>query len=265
MSLEGTVRKTVVSGCPWDDRQRYARTVFLPEIGEEGQKRLLEAKVLVIGAGGLGSALLLYLAGAGVGTLGIVDHDLVALSNLQRQILYGMDDIGRLKSKSAERRLRALNPDIIYRHYPFRLDEDTVDELIADYDLIADGSDNFQTRFTVNAACLRLRKPLVSAAVIGFSGELHTFKPYLGAPHPCYRCLYPELPPKGIALKCSQSGVLGSLAGQMGSWQATEVIKELLGIGESLSGSVMVLDALTNTVNKIKIKRNPACTCCGVC
>lgn len=263
MTFQGDARTAAVSPCPWDERQRYARTVFLPEIGEQGQKRLLGAKVLVIGGGGLGSPLLLYLAGAGVGTLGVVDDDLVALSNLQRQILYRTDDLGHLKTKSALRTLRALNPEVGYRHYPFRLDEDTVDRLIADYDVIADGCDNFRTRFIVNAACLRLRKPLVAAAVIGFSGELYTFKPYLGTPHPCYRCLYPELPPRGIALKCSQSGVLGSVAGQMGSWQATEVVKELLGIGESLSGSMMVVDALTNTVDKIKIKRNPACLCCG--
>ncbi len=248
---------------PGDDRLRYARNIFLPEIGEEGQKRLLKAKVLVIGGGGLGSPLLLYLAAAGVGTLGMVDDDVVALSNLQRQILYASHDIGRLKGKSAARALRALNPDVVYRHHPCRLEEDNVDALIADYDVIADGCDNFRTRFAVNAACLRREKPLVSAAVIGFSGELYTFKPYLGAPHPCYRCLYPEAPPMGLALKCSQSGVLGSVAGVIGSWQATEVIKEVLGIGESLSGTMMVVDALTNSVDKIKVKRNPACSCCG--
>ncbi|MEG9884713.1 MAG: ThiF family adenylyltransferase [Hyphomicrobiales bacterium] len=248
--------------CPLDRRLRYAGNILLPEIGENGQERLLSAKVLVIGGGGLGSALLFYLAAAGVGTLGLVDDDRVALSNLQRQILYGGGDVGRPKVESAEKRLHSLNPDIDYIVYQRRLDADNADELIAGYDLVADGCDNFKTRFIVNAACLWQEKTLVSAAVTGFSGQLYTFKPYRGAPHPCYRCLYPDTLTDATP-GCSQSGVLGSLAGQMGSWQATEVVKELLGLGESLSGRMMVVEALTNTIRKLTIKRNPSCPCCG--
>jgi len=246
-----------------DLRVRYARNISLPEVGEAGQKRLLASKVLVIGAGGLGSPLLMYLAAAGVGTLGIVDDDRVALSNLQRQILHETEDVGRPKVKSAEDTLHYLNPDINYTPHHCRLTQDNADELIADYDLVADGCDNFETRFIVNAACLRQKKTLVSAAVIGFSGQLYTFKPYLGDPHPCYQCLYPELPAPDATPRCSESGVLGSVVGQLGSWQATEVIKELLGIGESLSRQMMVVDALNNAVRKVKLPHDPACACCG--
>lgn len=248
--------------CPLDRQLRYAGNILLPEIGEKGQQRLLAAKILVIGGGGLGSALLFYLAAAGVGTLGLVDDDRVASSNLQRQILYREKDVGRFKVESAEERLYALNPNIDYVAYRCRLDETNADALIAGYDLVADGCDNFKTRFIVNAACLRQRKTLVSAAVTGFSGQLYTFKPYRGAPHPCYRCLYPDTL-ADAASGCSQSGVLGSLVGQMGSWQASEAIKEVLGLGQSLSGQMMVVEALTNTIRKIKLRRNPACACCG--
>lgn len=246
-----------------DQRIRYARNISMPEVGEAGQRKLLASKVLVIGAGGLGSPLLLYLAAAGVGTIGIVDDDRVALSNLQRQILHETGDIGRPKVQSAEDSLHYLNPDIKYVPHMYRIDENNAEELISQYDLVADGCDNFETRFIVNKACLKQKKPLVSAAVIGFSGQLYTFKPYLGDSHPCYQCLYHELPRPDSAPRCSDSGILGSVAGQMGSWQATEIVKELLGIGESLSGQMIVVDALNNMTRKIKLPRDPHCSCCG--
>ncbi len=246
-----------------DQEVRYARNVSLPEIGSDGQERLLSSKVLVVGAGGLGSPLLFYLAAAGVGTIGVADDDRVALSNLQRQILHETGDIGHSKVESAADTIGDLNPDVQVVPHICRLDESNVDEIISCYDLVADGCDNFETRFLVNQACLRHNKTLVSSAVIGFSGQLYTFKPYLGVPHPCYQCIYPELPPPDVTPNCSESGVLGSVVGQMGSCQATEVIKELLGIGESLSGQMIMVDALTNTIRKVKVARDPSCACCG--
>lgn len=246
-----------------DAQLRYSRNISLPEIGEEGQERLLQSRVLVIGAGGLGSPLLTYLAAAGVGTIGIVDDDRVALSNLNRQILHETADIGQLKTESAKEALHDLNPDIRIVTHPCRLDATNEDEILSGYDLVADGCDNFETRFWVNAACMRHGKTLVSAAVMGFNGQLYTFKPYLGEPHPCYQCLYPELPPADATPRCSESGVLGAVAGMMGCWQATEVIKELLGIGEGLSGFIMIFDARSATVRKVTLRRDPACPCCG--
>lgn len=246
-----------------DEAVRYARNISLPEVGEKGQQCLLQSKVLVVGAGGLGSPLLLYLAASGVGTIGVVDNDRVALSNLQRQILHETGDVGRFKVESAEDTVHTLNPDIQIIPHACRLDNSNIDDIISNYDLVADGCDNFETRFLVNAACMRQKKTLVSAAIIGFSGQLYTFKPYLGEPHPCYQCIYPELPPADATPRCSESGILGSVAGIMGSWQATEVIKELLGIGESLSGQMMLVDALTNNIRKIKVPRARACVCCG--
>ncbi len=242
---------------------RYARHISLPEIGVKGQQRLLHSKVLVIGAGGLGSPLLLYLAAAGVGTLGVVDNDRVALSNLQRQVLFETADIGQPKVVSAEEKIHDLNPDITIIPYHDRLESSNADALIKAYDIIADGSDNFETRFLVNQRCLKQKKTLVSAAIMGFSGQLYTFKPYLGLPHPCYQCIYPELPPREATPRCSEAGILGSIAGQMGTFQATEIIKELLGIGESLSGFMIVLDALAAEVRKVKVLRDPSCPCCG--
>jgi adenylyltransferase/sulfurtransferase len=246
-----------------DQAIRYARNISLAEIGQSGQAGLMRARVLVIGAGGLGSPLLLYLAATGVGTIGIVDDDRVALSNLQRQILHETGDIGRPKTASASEALYDLNPDVKVIQHHCRLDASNIDNIIKDYDLVADGCDNFETRFLVNAACLRHQKTLVSAAIIGFSGQLYTFKPYLGAPHPCYQCLYPELPSPSATPRCSDAGVLGSIGGQMGSWQATQVLKELLNIGQSLSGYMMLLDALNNDVRKVKLPRDPACLCCA--
>ncbi|MCP4923928.1 MAG: molybdopterin-synthase adenylyltransferase MoeB [bacterium] len=246
-----------------DQEVRYARHISLPEIGKDNQLKLQNSKVLVIGAGGLGSPLLLYLAGAGVGTIGIVDHDRVAISNLQRQIIHETSDIGQPKVQSAAEAISDLNPDINVVTHHCRLEDSNISALIEIYDIVADGCDNFETRFLVNKHCFEQGKTLVSAAVIGFSGQLYTFKPYLGNSHPCYQCLYPKLPGPEAMQRCSQSGVLGSVAGQMGTWQATEVIKELLGIGTSLSGSMIIVDALSASVKKLKISRDPACPCCG--
>ncbi len=246
-----------------DQLVRYARNISLPEIGEKGQQKLLKSKVLVVGAGGLGSPLLLYLAAAGVGTIGVIDDDRVALSNLQRQIIHETASIGQSKVTSAEDAIHDLNPDVTIIPYEYRLDVLNIDKLIKDYDIVADGCDNFQTRFLVNEYCFKHKRTLVSAAVIGFTGHLYTFKPYLGQPHPCYQCIYPELPASGATESCSQSGVLGSIAGQMGTWQATEIIKELLGIGTSISGQMIIIDALSASVRKIKVNRSSDCLCCA--
>lgn len=242
---------------------RYARNISLAEIGEAGQEKLLASKVLVIGAGGLGSPLLYYLAAAGIGTIGVVDDDRVALNNLQRQIIHETDDIGRPKVQSAADALSLLNPDIAVVPHLLRLDASNAEELIAGYDMVADGCDNFETRFLVNQICRQLEKTLVSAAVIGFTGQLYTFKSHLGGNLPCYQCLYPEPPAAGATPPCSQAGVLGSVAGMLGSWQATEVIKELLGIGESLAGQMLMFDALGANTRKLQLPRNPACPGCG--
>lgn len=244
-------------------QHRYARHISLPEIGADGQEVLLQSRVLVVGAGGLGSPLLLYLAAAGVGAIGVVDDDRVALNNLQRQILHETADVGRAKTASAADALKDLNPDITVIPHPVRLDDTNSAELIRAYDLIADGCDNFQTRFLLNRECLKQGKTLVSAAVMGFAGQLSTFKPYLGAPHPCYQCLHPELPLPEVTPSCNEAGVLGSVAGQMGAWQTTEVIKELLGVGSSLSGYLLLLDGLNASVRKVKLPRDPACPCCA--
>ena len=246
-----------------DQEIRYSRHLSLSEIGKVGQEKLLASKVLVVGAGGLGSPLLLYLAASGVGTIGIVDDDVVELSNLQRQVLHETYDIGQKKVESARSAMLDLNPDLQVNTYPIRLDKSIIDNIIADYDIVVDGSDNFETRFLINDRCFAAKKTLVSAAIQGFSGQLATFKAYLGAPHPCYRCIYPEIPPEGTAPNCSESGVLGGVAGIMGTWQSVEVIKELLDMGESLSGSLVIFDALSATSRKVKVHRDESCKCCG--
>ena len=243
--------------------QRYARHIILPEVGGEGQAKLLQSRVLVIGAGGLGSPLLLYLAAAGTGTLGIIDDDVVDLSNLQRQVIHGTGRIGAAKVESARETLSEINPEVTLIPHQTRLIAENALELIADYDLVADGSDNFATRFLVNDACYLAKTPLVSAALLRFEGQISTFKAYLGGEEPCYRCIFPEAPPPGLIPTCAEGGVLGAVAGAMGSIQAVEVIKELLGIGESLSGSLLIYDALNTTFRKIKVRPDPQCPLCG--
>jgi adenylyltransferase/sulfurtransferase len=243
--------------------ERYARHIVLQEVGGIGQAELLQAKVLVVGAGGLGSPLLMYLAAAGVGTIGLVDDDTVSLSNLQRQVAHGTPDIGRAKVNSAKDRVAALNPDVRLVPYQMRLRPDNVMRLLADYDIIADGTDNFDTRFLLNDACFLAKKTLVSAAVLRFDGQLSTYKAYLGPPHPCYRCIFPEPPPAGAIPSCSQGGVLGAMAGIMGTMQATEILKEILEIGNSLSGRLLIHDGLAGEVRTIRVKPDPACALCG--
>jgi len=248
-----------------DQIQRYARHILLPDVGGEGQEKLLESKVLVIGAGGLGSPVLMYLAAAGVGTLGIIDDDQVELSNLQRQIVHATDNIGQDKVESAAKTLKAINPDVNVVTYKDRFGLGNALNLIADYDLVADGSDNFATRFLVNDAAYFARRPLVTGAILRFDGQLATFKNYPGGHEdgPCYRCIFREPPPPGQIPSCSEAGVLGALCGTVGSLQATEVIKELLGIGDSMSGSLLVYDALATQFRRIKVKRDPGCPLCG--
>jgi molybdopterin-synthase adenylyltransferase len=242
---------------------RYARHIVLPEIGGEGQARLLRSKVLVVGAGGLGSPLLLYLAAAGVGTIGIVDDDAVDRSNLQRQVIHDEAHLGVAKVDSAAERMRALNPDVTVDTHRTRLTASNALDLIGRYDIVADGTDNFATRFLLNDACFFAGRTLVSAAILRFDGQIATYKAHLGPPHPCYRCLFREPPPPGVVPSCSAGGVLGALAGLAGSLQATEVVKEILGIGESLSGSLLLLDALYADYRRVKVKRDPTCPLCG--
>jgi adenylyltransferase/sulfurtransferase len=243
--------------------ERYARHLVLEEVGEEGQQKLLAAKVLVIGAGGLGSPLLLYLAAAGIGTIGIVDDDVVDLSNLQRQIVHPTESIGLPKVESARQTLRHVNPEVKVVLHAERLGESNARTLVEAYDLVADGSDNFATRYLLNDTCFRARKPLVGAALAPFEGQLSTFKAYLGPPHPCYRCLFREPPPPDSVPRCETAGILGAIAGVMGTLQATEVLKEILGLGESLSGSLLIYDALRAGFQKIKLPRDPDCPTCG--
>jgi len=248
-----------------DQIQRYARHILLPQVGGQGQDKLLNSKVLVVGAGGLGSPVLMYLAAAGVGTLGIVDDDVVDLSNLQRQIVHTTDRIGVAKVQSAATALRAINPDIKLNLHQERLTIDNVEVLMKDYDLVTDGSDNFATRFLINDAAYFTRTPLVIGAILRFDGQVATFKNFPGGDPdgPCYRCIFREPPPPGQVPSCSEAGVLGALCGTVGSLQATEIIKELLGIGESLSGSLLIYDALATQFRTIKVKRDPGCPLCG--
>jgi adenylyltransferase/sulfurtransferase len=247
--------------------ERYARHLVLPEIGDEGQAKLLGSSVLVIGAGGLGSPLLLYLAAAGVGRIGVVDDDAVDLSNLQRQVVHDSSKIGMAKVDSAKARLAEINPEVVVETHRSRLTRETAMDLIKGYDLVADGSDNFPTRYLVNDACYLAGRTLVSAAILRFDGQLATFKAHLREAqtpeaHPCYRCLFGNQPPD-TKESCADVGVLGALAGTLGSLQAIEVVKELLGIGDSLSGSLLLYDALGTTFRKVKIKADPACSLCG--
>ena len=246
--------------------QRYARHILLPQVGGLGQEKLLNSKVLVIGAGGLGSPVLMYLAAAGVGTIGVIDDDQVELSNLQRQIAHTTQSVGEAKVESAARTLKAINPDVKVIGYKKRFGPANALDLIGQYDLVTDGSDNFATRFLVNDAAYFARRPLVTGAILRFDGQVATFKNFPGGGHedgPCYRCIFREPPPPGQIPTCSQAGVLGVLCGTVGSLQATEILKELLGIGDTLSGALLVYDALATQFRRIKVKRDPGCPLCG--
>jgi molybdopterin/thiamine biosynthesis adenylyltransferase len=244
--------------------QRYARHLILDEVGEEGQEKLLRSRVLVVGAGGLGSPLLLYLAAAGVGTIGLVDSDRVDLTNLQRQIIHATERVGALKTESARATLAAVNPEVRVETHPFRLGAGNAEALIGAYDLVADGSDNFATRYLLNDLCFRREKPLVAAALSPFEGQLSTFRAYLGAGHPCYRCLFREPPPPDMVPRCETAGILGAVAGVLGTLQAVEVLKELLGIGDSLDGALLIYDALRARFHRIRLSKDPECPTCAV-
>src|SRR4051795_3307243 len=244
-----------------EQRERYSRHLLVPEIGLEGQTKLLDAKVLLLGAGGLGSPTALYLAAAGVGTLGIVDDDDVDLSNLQRQVIHTTDRIGTPKVDSAEAAIAALNPDVKVVKYPVRLDASNIMEIIEGYDVIVDGVDNFPTRYLLNDAPVRLGIPVVSASILGFDGQLSVFKPHDG---PCYRCLYRVPPPAELAPSCGANGVLGVLPGTMGLLQATEVIKLVTGAGEPLIGRLLLYEALGATFTELKVRRDPECPICSI-
>jgi len=243
--------------------ERYARHIILHDVGGKGQATLLASRVLIVGAGGLGSPSALYLAAAGVGRIGLVDDDTVDLSNLQRQILHTTGRIGARKVDSAREAVAAINPDVALVPIAERFRADNAFDLIADYDLVLDGSDNFATRFLINDACHLGGKTLVSAAILRFEGQLSTFKSHLGGAYPCYRCIFPAPPPDGLIPSCAEGGVLGALAGVVGSWQALEAIKELLGIGTGLAGRLLIYDALDVTVRTVKVKRDSACPLCG--
>ncbi len=244
-----------------DEVVRYSRHILLAELGGTGQARLRAARVLIVGAGGLGAPLALYLAAAGIGTIGMVDDDVVELSNLQRQVIHATSRIGQGKVASAATTLADLNPLVQIRQYPLRLDAANVAALIAGYDLVCDGSDNFPTRYLLADACALGGRTLVSASVSRFEGQLSTFKPHHGGP--CYRCLHPQAPPAGAAPSCAEAGVLGAVTGVMGTLQATEAIKEVLELGEGLSGRVLVWDALAMRFHVIRLRPDPDCPLCG--
>jgi molybdopterin/thiamine biosynthesis adenylyltransferase len=249
-----------------DEISRYARHILLDEVGGIGQAKLKAARVLIVGAGGLGSPLALYLAAAGVGCIGIADDDRVDLSNLQRQIAHTTDRVGQAKVVSAAQAMRAVNDCIQTRKHALRVDSTNVAELIADYDIVCDGTDNFDARFLVADACYRASKTLVSAAVLRFEGQLSTFRRGMSADGlslPCYRCLYPAPPPPGLVPSCAEAGVLGPVTGVMGTLQATEVLKEILQIGESLAGRLLIWDALATRFRVVRLVRDPACALCG--
>jgi adenylyltransferase/sulfurtransferase len=241
--------------------ERYSRHIILPEVGGKGQAKLLKSKVFVLGAGGLGSPALFYLAAAGVGTIGMADGDCVDLSNLQRQIIHNEKRVGMPKVFSAKEAITALNSDIKVEPFHGRLTVDNIREVISGYDLVLDGSDNFPTRFLMNDAAFFEQKPLISGSMFRFDGQVSVFKPHKG--YPCYRCLYPEPPPKGLVPSCQEAGVLGALAGVIGVLQAVEAVKEVLGIGDTLAGSLLIFDALKMSFRKVKVMKDPDCALCG--
>src|SRR5262245_64551147 len=248
------------SGMTAEQRERYSRHTLLPEVGVDGQLKLLNAKVLLLGACGLGAPTALYLAAAGIGTLGLVDDDVVDASNLQRQVIHNTERIGMPKTESARLFIEALNPDVeVVEHYG-RLDAGNILDVMRDYDIVVDGADNFPTRYLLNDASVRLRKPVISASILGFDGQISTFVPFEG---PCYRCLYPTPPPAELAPSCSANGVLGVMAGTMGTLQANEVFKLVLGIGEPLIGRLLLYEALGTRFTELKVRRDPNCPICG--
>jgi sulfur-carrier protein adenylyltransferase/sulfurtransferase len=248
------------SGMTPEQRDRYSRHTLLPEVGVDGQLKMLNAKVLLIGAGGLGAPTALYLAAAGIGTLGLVDDDVVDASNLQRQVIHNTERIGVSKTESARLTIEALNPDVNVVEHNLRLNASNIVELLSEYDVIVDGADNFPTRYLLNDASVRLRKPVVSASILSFDGQISTFVPFEG---PCYRCLYPTPPPAELAPSCSANGVLGVMAGTMGLLQANEVLKLVLGIGEPLIGRLLLFEALSTRFTELKVRRDPECPICG--
>jgi molybdopterin/thiamine biosynthesis adenylyltransferase/rhodanese-related sulfurtransferase len=243
-----------------EQRDRYSRHTLLPEVGVEGQLKMLNAKVLLLGAGGLGAPTALYLAAAGIGTIGLVDDDVVDASNLQRQVIHNTERIGVPKTESARLTIEALNPDVKVVEHRMRLDAGNILGIIEDYDVIVDGADNFPTRYLLNDASVRLRKPVVSASILSFDGQISTFVPFEG---PCYRCLYPTPPPAELAPSCSANGVLGVMAGTMGTLQANEVLKLVIGIGEPLVGRLLLYEALGTRFTELKVRRDPECPICG--
>lgn len=246
-----------------DQLERYARHIILKEVGGYGQTTLLGSKVLVVGAGGLGAPMLLYLAAAGVGTIGIIDDDHVELSNLQRQVIHATPDVGRAKVESAAEKMQAINPDVTVKTYGKRLTRANALTVIREYDLVADGCDNFKTRHLVSDTCVALKKTLVSAALGPYEGQIATFKPHAGEGLPCYRCFLPRTPPPMEERTCADFGILGAVAGMIGSMQALEVLKELLGIGEGLAGKMLLIDALTMEMRKVKLPQDPNCSYCA--
>lgn len=248
------------SGMTDEQRERYSRHMLMPEVGVDGQLKLLNAKVLLLGAGGLGAPTALYLAAAGIGTIGLVDDDVVDTSNLQRQVIHNTERVGMPKTESARIFIEALNPDVKVVEHRLRLNADNILDIIADYDIIVDGADNFPTRYLLNDASVRLRKPVVSASILSFDGQVSTFVPYEG---PCYRCLYPTPPPPELAPSCSANGVLGVMTGTMGTLQANEVIKLVLGKGRPLVGRLLLYEALSTTFTELKVRRDPNCPICG--
>ncbi len=269
VSMAGGFNKWKDEGRAWstprvlsaEQRNRYQRHLLLPEVGEAGQQRLLDAKVLLLGAGGLGSPAALYLAAAGVGTLGIIDMDVVDESNLQRQILHNMDRIGERKVDSAKKTLTAINPDVDVVAHDVRLGADNVLDVFRGYDVIVDGTDNFPTRYLVNDASLKLRVPVVHGSIFRFEGQATVFHPYVG---PCYRCLIPEPPPAELAPSCAEAGVLGVLPGIIGSIQAMEAIKMVLGLGDTLTGRLLAYDAMDESFRTFKVPRDPSCPACSI-
>jgi molybdopterin/thiamine biosynthesis adenylyltransferase/rhodanese-related sulfurtransferase len=269
VSMKGQIAEWRSRGGAWEEpkqllsesqRRRYSRQMLIPEIGQEGQRTLLDAKVLLIGAGALGSGAAYYLASSGVGTIGLVDDDVVEESNLQRQILHTTDRIGMLKTESARLSITALNPETNVVEHRERMTAENVERLIAGYDVILDGTDNFDTRYILNDAALKLRKPVVHGSIYRWDGQVTTFVPFVG---PCYRCMYPTQPPPELAPACSVAGVLGVLPGIIGLLEANEVFKLLLGVGETLAGRLLMFDAMGTTFDEVKVWRDPACPACG--